>query len=352
MVKDKPKSLDASQHDARKAPRGAKRLNKILVCLLILLPFLALGIWLFLSEYVYFNFHVIVPGQAYRCAQPSPAFLRRVVRQDHIKSIIKLNRTAESSWSAEEQALAKKLGVTMIYIPIGVSQLPTRPEMIQIIRALDRAPRPVLIHCKTGADRTGLAAVLIALKNGESFEHAKAGQLRLAYLHVGQWGEDVDDVLTQYQEDMAAEGKPIDGYAQFRRYVLEEYYPSFYHARIAPVQNTLTGRPGQIVTFTVQITNLARRPWAGGFFSSFFLDLEIPGTGADHFPELLASADIGKTLAPGATETVHLPVKIPDVPAGVHRYPLDVELQHGQPFSYFGSQTANVYLNVQREPIQ
>ncbi|HWB53050.1 MAG TPA: hypothetical protein VG722_02620, partial [Tepidisphaeraceae bacterium] len=115
-----------------------------------------------------------------------------------------------------------------------------------------------------------------------------------------------------------------------------------------PVEDTLSGHPGQTVVFTVKLTNLSPRLWDAGFLSSLYLNLGIPGTGIEDFPDLLAKVNIGKTLAPGASETVRLPVTIPDVPAGIHRYILDIQVHRAMTFSYYGSPTANVYLDVQR----
>lgn len=319
---------------------------RLALVLVIVLPVIAFAVWWYLAHFVYFNFHAIVPGQAYRSAQPSPAFLKTVVEKDHIRSIIKFNRTVESVWSGEEIPLAKKLGVEMFYVPVGVAELPSRQDMIRIIQAIDHAPRPVLIHCKTGADRSGLAAVLIAMRHGESYKDAKADQLGLRFLHTGHIGPDIDDVLSQYEQDMAAEHKPLGGYDQFRNYVMTEYYPGFYDAGIQPEESTLSGQPGQTVTFKVKVTNLTRRPWIAGWFSTFRLNLGIPGTGSGNYPDVIARANIGPFLAPGKSVLVHLPVKIPDASVGLHTYVLDVGEKHALTFAHYGSPTVNVHLNV------
>jgi protein tyrosine phosphatase (PTP) superfamily phosphohydrolase (DUF442 family) len=322
------------------------RAKRLAIRIATLVAILFLAIWLPV-HYLYFNFHPILPGQAYRSAQPSPAFLEKVVQENHIQSILKFNRVVESSWSQDEFAEAKKLGVEMFYIPIGVSELPTRPDMIRIISALDHAPRPILVHCKTGADRTGLASVLLAMQAGESFQQAKDAQLRLRFGHVGHIGDDVDDVLTQYDQDRAAEGKSIRTYADFRDYVLNEYYPDFYHAGITPEQTTLAGHPGQTVTFRVKVTNVTLRPWSS-WLLPFRLNLGIPNTGSGNYPDLLTHAHIGWHLDPGQSVLVNLPLKIPDTTPGIHRYTFDIAQVLGSSFAHFGSPTVNVYLNIQK----
>jgi protein tyrosine phosphatase (PTP) superfamily phosphohydrolase (DUF442 family) len=330
------------------ATSGARRrqIAKRLTPIALIAIFLLLAAYL-LVHYLYFNFYPILPNQAYRSAQPSPAFLEKVVRENHIASILKFNRAVESSWSEDEFAEAKKLGVEMFYIPIGVSELPTRPDMIRIISALDHAPRPILVHCKTGADRTGLAAVLLAMQAGESFAQAKDAQLRLRFGHIGHLGDDVDDILSQYDQDRAAEGKSVRSYADFRDYVLNEYYPDFYHAGIVPEQNTLAGHPGQTVTFHVKVTNVSPRAWSA-WILPFRLNLGIPNTGSGNYPDLLTHAHIGWHLGPGQSVSINLPVKIPDITPGIHRYTLDIAQVLGTSFAHFGSPTVNVYLKVEK----
>lgn len=327
--------------------RAATGLNKYALRPVLVIILLAAAIYLSL-HFFYFNLHTIVPGQAYRSSQPSKSELEKIVNQDHIRSILKFNRASESSWSQDEFATAKNLGIKMFYIPIGVSELPSRPDMIQIIQALDHAPRPLLVHCKTGADRTGFASVLLAMQAGESFQQAKNDQLRLAYGHVGHIGEDVADVLTQYDQDRAAEGKPARNYADFCRYVLDEYYPGFHHAGIELIPQTISGHAGQTVHLKVKITNLTRRPWAASWLFPFRLDMGIPGPVQTAYPDLLTHKRIGNYLGPGQSLLVDLPVKIPNVSPGLHRYTLDISEVWGVPFAHFGSSPANVYLDVKK----
>jgi len=59
-----------------------------------------------------------------------------------------------------EGATLQRLGVE--YFPYNLSdrQEVTDEQMEQILATIRRAPKPLLIHCKAGADRTGLVAAL------------------------------------------------------------------------------------------------------------------------------------------------------------------------------------------------
>jgi hypothetical protein len=56
-------------------------------------------------------------------------------------------------------------------------------KLDEILKILRHAPKPILVHCKNGADRTGLvAAVYLAAIKGVKLDEA-AGQLSLYYGH-------------------------------------------------------------------------------------------------------------------------------------------------------------------------
>jgi len=55
-------------------------------------------------------------------------------------------------------------------------------KMDALIGHLRRGPAPVLVHCRAGADRAGLAAALYLAATGRAPEEARA-QLSLRYGH-------------------------------------------------------------------------------------------------------------------------------------------------------------------------
>ena len=54
----------------------------------------------------------------------------------------------------------------------------------QLAALLRDAPKPVLIHCRSGADRTGLEPALYLAAVAGSSEDAAEGQISLYYGHV------------------------------------------------------------------------------------------------------------------------------------------------------------------------
>ena len=130
------------------------------------------------------NFHTIVSGEAYRSGQMDAAQLSRVIQEYGIKSIINLRGTDAPALYQGEMETAKRLGVQHYDFSLSAIDEITVPQMDEIIRTLREAPKPVLIHCKAGSDRTGLVSALYCLTlKGETPAQADR-ELSVWYGHV------------------------------------------------------------------------------------------------------------------------------------------------------------------------
>ena len=101
-----------------------------------------------------------------------------------IKTIINLRGASQQPQYLEESEQCRKLGITLVDLPMTAGRKPTRAEMEDLFAAFDTVERPVLIHCKSGADRTGLAAAAYLLDQGSDLKTAR-GQLAARFLHFG-----------------------------------------------------------------------------------------------------------------------------------------------------------------------
>jgi undecaprenyl-diphosphatase len=124
--------------------------------------------------FVYGNFHK-VDKDVYRSAQLFSYNLPYYLEKYDIKSILNLRKVRKSknkSWYKDEVAIAKKLGVLRYDHPIGDREEASIEEMDKIIQIIKDAPKPLLIHCKAGADRTSLASALYlyAVKHEDNAE--------------------------------------------------------------------------------------------------------------------------------------------------------------------------------------
>ncbi|WP_161862939.1 fused DSP-PTPase phosphatase/NAD kinase-like protein [Algicella marina] len=170
------------------------------------------------------NHDEVAPG-IWRANQPGPKRLRELADLG-MRSIINLR--GESGWGTYflEKEVAEEAGVELLNARLYSRRPPTREEALRYIEALDAAPRPVLLHCKSGADRAGLAAAMALLDQGASAEEA-ARELSLRYLHIRQAKTGILDAFIAHYGAYQATGD-----LPFRRWLAEVYDP----AEVKPVK--------------------------------------------------------------------------------------------------------------------
>jgi protein tyrosine phosphatase (PTP) superfamily phosphohydrolase (DUF442 family) len=132
------------------------------------------------------NFHPVITGAVYRSGQPSANQLANHIADEGIRSIVNVRASNPGAdWYEEERAVAARRHVEHYSVGID-SACPLPDEVRTLIPILDCCPKPVLVHCQSGIDRTGpVAAICILLLDDrpQALEDAKA-QLGLRYGHL------------------------------------------------------------------------------------------------------------------------------------------------------------------------
>jgi protein tyrosine/serine phosphatase len=146
-------------------------------------PGLMLGSYL---GYIYEqgNFHIVAQDRVYRSRQLDKAELIHYTKIYQIKSILNLRGVnAGSDWYQDELRVAQEFGVKHHDVDISANREVSDEDLNAIMSILRDAPKPILIHCKSGADRTSLIAALYLYRfEGESPDDA-SGQLSILYGH-------------------------------------------------------------------------------------------------------------------------------------------------------------------------
>jgi undecaprenyl-diphosphatase len=107
------------------------------------------------------NLRTLVPGQAYRAGQMSTNALVHCIRRYGIKSILNLRgENLTSTWHQAEIETAEKLRVVHYDRSLTSGDDLTLEQMDDLVALLRQTPKPVLIHCLGGADRSGLVSSL------------------------------------------------------------------------------------------------------------------------------------------------------------------------------------------------
>lgn len=132
------------------------------------------------------NFHEVVAGQLYRSNQPSNEQLVRYTKDHGIRTVINLRGANESkAWYRDEVETARELGLNHIDFGMSASRELDMNRVNELVAIMRDAPKPILIHCKAGADRTGLATALYLSRVAKLDEEQAESQLSFRFGHIG-----------------------------------------------------------------------------------------------------------------------------------------------------------------------
>jgi protein tyrosine phosphatase (PTP) superfamily phosphohydrolase (DUF442 family) len=120
------------------------------------------------------NLSPVVPGQVFRANHPTPAFLASVSRQLQLRTVINLRGHRQCGSDALSREAAARLGLVHIDAPFESRGAPHRARILRLAEIFRTLQTPALMHCKSGADRAGLAAGLYLLLHGGTSQQALA----------------------------------------------------------------------------------------------------------------------------------------------------------------------------------
>jgi protein tyrosine phosphatase (PTP) superfamily phosphohydrolase (DUF442 family) len=131
------------------------------------------------------NLHQISP-EMWRSNQPSPRQIAEHVRRRGIRTILNLRGASTKGYYLLEREACAAAGITLVDFQMFSRDTPTRAAVFAARDLFDQIAYPALMHCKSGADRAGIMAVLYKLLREQvPFAEATA-QLSGKYLHVRQ----------------------------------------------------------------------------------------------------------------------------------------------------------------------
>ena len=154
---------------------------------------------------VWDNWAAVSPGRLYRCNHPTPQRLARAQRQHGVTTVINLRGATQSGSYALSRDAALRLGMDFHDISLESRGAPHKDRIYRLFDIFRSMRGPGLIHCKSGADRAGLAAGLFVLFEGGTAA-AALRQLSLRFGHIKQAKTGIlDAFFLRYQRE--GEGK-------------------------------------------------------------------------------------------------------------------------------------------------
>ena len=128
------------------------------------------------------NYAQVAPG-VYRSNHPDHARFKAYAEQG-IKTILNLRGAAKQPHYLFEVESCDQLGLTLVDIKMSARKAPPLKALQKLLAAFETNEKPFLMHCKSGADRTGLAAALyLMVIEGQSLDVARR-QLSFRFLHI------------------------------------------------------------------------------------------------------------------------------------------------------------------------
>jgi protein tyrosine/serine phosphatase len=130
------------------------------------------------------NFHTVAPGALYRSGQLNKSQLYTLIGSNHIKSILNLRGAHPGdAWYDDELSMSTALGIKHYDYAISSGRMLTAKQIAELLSLVETAPKPLLVHCRAGADRSGLISALYRfVEEGASARDADR-QLSLLYGH-------------------------------------------------------------------------------------------------------------------------------------------------------------------------
>jgi hypothetical protein len=139
-----------------------------------------------LSDFFY-NFHWVEPGKAARSSQAYAGFLGPFLKGRGIRALVNLRGpNPRWRWWRNEKKNSARVGVEHRDVMLSSKRLPTRKMLLALLDAFDELPRPFLLKCSGGQDRTSFAAALyiIHTKGWSAFDAAQGQFARWPYFHM------------------------------------------------------------------------------------------------------------------------------------------------------------------------
>ncbi len=165
---------------------------------------------------VWTNLAPVIPGRLYRSNHPTPGHLAAATRRLGLRTLVNLRGQRKCGSDALSREAAARLGLVHIDMAFESRGAPHRDRILRFSDIYRTLEFPALMHCKSGADRAGLASGLaIMFEGGTAVEALKQLSWRF-----GHWSRARTGVLDAFFVRYAVQA---EGRMPFLDWVRTEY---------------------------------------------------------------------------------------------------------------------------------
>jgi protein tyrosine/serine phosphatase len=162
------------------------------------------------------NLAEVIPGKLYRGNHPTPYRLARLKRKYGLVTLVNLRGHRKCGSDALSRDAAGRLGMIHIDMAFESRGAPHRDRILRFAEIYNTLQTPALMHCKSGADRAGLASALAVIFEGGTSAQALR-QLSLRFGHFKRSKTGILDAFFVLYADQA------EGRIPFLDWVRNEY---------------------------------------------------------------------------------------------------------------------------------
>src|SRR5262245_3831863 len=172
------------------------------------------------------NVHEVQPRRVYRAAQMSPERLDDFIRERGIRTVVNLRgHCPDFEWYRDECRVTHDANISQEDITLSAIRRPSTSEVRWLLEVIDHSEYPILLHCRQGVDRTGLAAVMVKLLEPGVSLNAAERQLGIRFGYVPYNGTENMRRFFALYRDWLARLECVHSPQLFRQWAAREYCP-------------------------------------------------------------------------------------------------------------------------------
>jgi protein tyrosine/serine phosphatase len=165
---------------------------------------------------VWTNLAAVIPGRLYRSNHPTPGHLAAAKKRLGLRTLVNLRGHRKCGSDALSREAAARLDLVHVDMAFESRGAPHRDRILRFAEIYRTIAFPALMHCKSGADRAGLASGLAIMFEGGTAAEA----LQQLSWRFGHWSRARTGVLDAFFVRYAAQA---EGRLSFLDWVRTEY---------------------------------------------------------------------------------------------------------------------------------
>ena len=159
-----------------------------------------------------------ISNNVYRCNQPFPWQIIADQKKRGIKTVVNLRGIRHCSSYYLEKETCENNNIKLINFPVTSRDTPKIETILAAKKLFKEIEYPIVMHCKSGADRAGLMSALYLILNQNVPVDKAKNQLSFKYLHLKHAKT---GILDAFFENYLKENK----HKPFLEWVKEDYDP-------------------------------------------------------------------------------------------------------------------------------